>query len=88
MEVKVITHEKEMLTLEIDGEGHTFSNLLREELTNDKTVKKVGYRMENTLINKIIFVLEAKDPVKSLNEACERLRKNNKDYIAAFKKAL
>ena len=88
MELSPLLSEKGKLSFTITGEGHTFCNWLRYALTKDKSVTKVGYRMENTLVDIAQFFIEGKDPMKSLTEALDTLKKENKDLALSFKKVL
>lgn len=86
MEIKILENEKDMLKIEILGEGHTLCNALRKELWEDKTVKSAGYTIGHALTPRPILVVSAADPKKSLSEAIKRLKKTNKELRDKFKK--
>lgn len=85
MELIPLESSKTKLVLEIVGEDHTLCNPIRKELWNDKTVKVAGYSIEHPLISNLVLVIEAADAKKSLLDAIERLKKQNKELAAKFK---
>ena len=85
MELKLIEEDKEKLKIEIKGEGHTFCNLLRDELWNDKSVKAAGYAIEHALMGEPRLLIEASNPVKALQGAIDRLRKKNDEFRSMVK---
>lgn len=90
MEIEVLESSKNRLKFKIKGETHTFCNMLNEELWNDKDVKAAGYRIEQSLEDEPVFILEteSKDPKKTLLEATSRLRKEFKDFESKINKAI
>jgi len=88
MELKLITKKKEKLEVEVVGETHTFCNAIRKELWEDKSIQVAGYNFEHSLIDDPKLIVEAKNPVKSLKDAAERLKKKNKEFLTKFKKAV
>lgn len=85
MELRIIEQDKDRLKIEVKGENHTFCNLLRDELNNDKTVKAAGYRIEATFLSEPTFLIESNNPVKALNGAIERLRTKNENFRSQIK---
>ena len=81
MEIEIIESDKNRLKFKIKGETHTFCKILERELWSDKSTKVAGYRIEHSLENDPIFLLEteSKDPKKVLLEATERLKKEFKE---------
>ena len=77
MELEVLESTKNRLKFKLKGETHTFCNILRRELWNDKSTKIAGYRVEQGLEAEPIFLLEtgSKEPKKVLQDAITRLRK-------------
>ena len=76
MELEVLESSKNSVKFKIKGEGHTFCNLLRKELWNNKNVRVCAYKIEHTLDSIPVFILETedKDPRKVLLEATNRLK--------------
>jgi len=77
MEIEVLDSSKNSIRFRLKGEGHTFCNLLRKELWNDKDVRVAGYKIEHTLESAPIFILEteSKDAKKALLDGTSRLKK-------------
>ncbi|MBI2499400.1 DNA-directed RNA polymerase subunit L [Candidatus Woesearchaeota archaeon] len=90
MEIEVLESEKNRLKFKLKGETHTFCNILNEELWNDKDVKAAGYRIEQSLEDEPIFILEtdSKDPKKVLSDAISRLRKQFKEFESKITKLI
>lgn len=90
MEIEILESSKNKLKFKLKGETHTFCNILRRELLNDKSTKVAGYKIEKSLENEPIFILEmdSKDPKKSLLEATNRLKKEFKELEPKLIKVL
>lgn len=88
MELNVVSKEKNCLKIEIKEEDHTLCNALRKELWNDKDVDISGYQIEHSLIISPVIVVETKkkNPFKALENAADRLLKENNELKALFKK--
>ena len=81
MEIEVLESTKNKLKFKIKGENHTFCNILREELWEDKQTKVSGYNVKKGLETEPVFILEteSKDPKKVLLDGIDRLRKKFKE---------
>jgi len=95
MNLKVLKRTPDETRIEIEGEGHTFCNLLQKALLEDDTVDVAGYSIEHPLVsNPVIYVrMKAKRkpekrPETALKEAAEKIRQRNKEFRASFEKAL
>ena len=88
MEIIVLEKTKNRLMIKIEGEGHTLSNALKEELYNDKKVVAAGYYIKYPQISRPVFTIETsgKDPKKALIDAASRLKKKNKEFLKEFLK--
>jgi len=89
MEIKVIEEKKNRLTFELPGKTHTFCNILKEELLNDKHVKISSYAVEHPLISSPRMIVETdgdETPKASLAAACQRLKKTNDKVRKDFQK--
>jgi DNA-directed RNA polymerase subunit L len=88
MELKVIEKGKKKLVFDLIGADHTFSNSLKKELWNDKSIKISAYNIEHPLIGIPRFIVETdeKDPEKVLLDAVKRLQKKNESYAEDIKK--
>ncbi len=82
MEVVALENEKNRLKLQITGEGHTFCNVLKKELWNDKSVEVAGYSIEHSLTGEPVFTVEVDkgDAKKALLDAVARLKKTAKEF--------
>ena len=89
MELKIIEDKKNRMVFELKGETHTFCNILRKELWNDKHVKSAAYNIEHPLIGipKIIVETDGNEsPKKALKEAVKRMQKVNDKFKKQFMK--
>ena len=88
MEINVQEHTKHRLIFELQGEGHTFCNILRKELWLDKAPDVAGYTIGHSLVSHPLFVVasDKHDPVKLLSAAVERLQKKTAELQEKFKK--
>lgn len=88
MELKVVEKSKKKLVFDLIGADHTFSNALKKELWNDKSIKVSAYNIEHPLIGIPRFIVETddKDPEKALLDAVKRLQKKNEQFLEGAKK--
>lgn len=88
MELKVLEYTGKRLKFDILGEDHTFANILRKELWQDKNVKLAGYSLEHSLVTAPCFVLETdgKDAKDVMEKAIQRLKKLNESVLNNLKK--
>lgn len=88
MELKVVEKSKKKLVFDLVGADHTFSNALKKELWNDKSIKVSAYNVEHPLIGIPRFIVETddKDPEKALLDAVKRLQKKNEQFLEGAKK--
>jgi len=84
MEIKVLEEKKSKLIFEVEGMGHTFLNILKNELWNDNHVKVATFNIRHPIISKPKFILETDggSPKSALIGAVGRLKK----YSDKFKK--
>jgi len=91
MELRVLRRTPNELKIEIEGEGHTFCNLLESVLLEDKMVEFAGYDVPHPLISNAIFFIrtkEGKRPEEALIEAIEKIRRKGKELSQEFNDAL
>lgn len=90
MELKVVEHDGKKLVLEIPGETVTMTNVLREELWEDKNVKESAHMKEHPyLANPKVLVETSRGyPQTALKKAANRIIKQTEDFAEAFKKAV
>ncbi|MDD1671028.1 MAG: DNA-directed RNA polymerase subunit L [Methanomicrobiales archaeon] len=74
MEIKILELTKDRARIAFVGEGHTFMNLLTDEVLKDPAVDVARYTMEYQHSDPEFFITtKKKDPVKVLREACRRI---------------
>jgi DNA-directed RNA polymerase subunit L len=85
--IKVLKKTGNELKIEIEGEGHTFCNLLQSMLNEDKYVEVAGYDLPHPLIPKAILYLRTKkdrSPDKVMENALERIREVTNEFLRLF----
>ena len=87
MDVNVKKSGKDTLNVEIVGDTHTLSNLLREELWNDSAVTFAAYEKKHPYLDNPLLIVKAKDPMKSLKGAVKRCSDNMSLLEKQFVKA-
>jgi len=90
MELNVLKEEKNQLEIELKGGSIGFSNLIKEELWNDKNVDEAAYIKEHPYMSepKIYLKTRGKDPKLVLNNTIKRIEVKLKDLRGEFKRAL
>ena len=88
MEINVLENTKNRLRFEVKGEGHSFCNIIKSELWNQKNVEIAGYHIEHSLVSEPVIVAQSEkgDTKKIILDAVEDLHKKNKSLREAFKK--
>jgi DNA-directed RNA polymerase subunit L len=91
MQVKVLEKKANELKIEIEGEDHSFCNVLQRALLEDDTIEMAGYDIPHPLVsNPIVYVRTRgqRRPETALRNAAEKIRKGNKEVRETFEKAL
>jgi len=91
MRVKILEKKPNELKMEIEGEGHTFCNVLQKALLEDDTVEMAAYDIPHPLIsNPVVYVRTRgrRRPEIALRKAAEKIREQSEDFRTAFAKAL
>lgn len=88
MDITIIEEKKNKFVFELPGEDHTFCNLLREELWNDKDVDVSAYKVDHPLLGTPKVHVETKkgDAKKAVMDAADRVKKNMVANNKAFAK--
>ncbi|MBS3143135.1 DNA-directed RNA polymerase subunit L [Candidatus Woesearchaeota archaeon] len=90
MELKVLEESKTKLHLEIQGLGHGFCNILKQELWNDEHIKISAYSLKHPLVGHPMLIVETdtkKSPRDAIEDAIKRLQKTNEKTSKEFDKA-
>lgn len=90
MELNVLKKDKNLLEVEVRGEGIGFVNLIKEELWNDKNVDEAAYIKEHPyMVEPKLYVKTKKKKVKKVVEdAVKRTQVQLKELKRGFKRAL
>lgn len=82
MKLEILKSEKDHAEFIIEGERHTFPNILKQKLLERKDVEFVSYILEHPTDNKAKFVLKTrgKTPKKVLEEATKDIEKDLTDF--------
>jgi DNA-directed RNA polymerase subunit L len=91
MKIKVLKRTSKELKIEVEGEGHTFCNVLQKALLEDDTIEMAGYDVPHPLVDSAIVYVRTKGkqkPEAALKEATKKILSRNKEFRKSFKKAL
>jgi DNA-directed RNA polymerase subunit L len=91
MELNILKDTKKEFIFEIKGSGHTFCNLLKEELFLIKGVEAASYTIDHPLINipKFIVLTDGKvSPKDALLSAVKKVKSKNTDLNKLIQKVL
>lgn len=89
MEIKIFSKSDREIEIEVVGEGHTFLNLMKSALLQDKRVEAATYDIEHPMISDPILYLrtDGSDPVTVLKEAATSISKQCDDFKKKFTSA-
>ncbi len=82
MNIRVMRRESNELRIEVEGEGHTFCNMLQKVLLEDDTVEMAGYDIPHPLMERSIIYVRTEGrrrPETALRDAAKKLRKKSTD---------
>lgn len=90
MKMEVLKNEKDMAEFRLEGERHSFPNLLRSKLLENKDVEYVSYVLDHPLDRSARFVLKTsgKTPKKVLEEATKEIDAELDEFASKIKKAM
>jgi len=91
MNVKILKKEPNEMRIEIEGESHTFCNLLQKALLEDETIEMASYDIHHPLVSNPIVYVRTKGkrhPETALREATEKIRTRSREFRTSFEKAL
>jgi DNA-directed RNA polymerase subunit L len=83
LKLKILERTTETLKVEIEGEGHTFSNLLESVLLEDRNVEFASYDIPHPLISHTIIMIKTKKgnkPETLLKKAVRKIIKQGKEF--------
>lgn len=91
MKVNVLKRSKGLIKVEVEGEGHSFGNLMQETLLEDKTVDWAGYDQPHPLFRQSIITVRMKgeaQPDKALDRASKKIRADTQEFVEKFSSAV
>ena len=91
MNLKVLARSKNELKLELQGEGHTFCNLLQWILLQDKGVEMAGYDVPHPLVSTATLYIRTKrdsSPEKALTRALAKVGEMSNEFLEKLDKAV
>lgn len=91
MEIKVLKKTPNELKMEIEGEGHTFCNVMQKALLEDETIEMAGYNIPHPLTSSAILYVRTKGkrkPETAIREAVKKIRERSKEFRKIFQKAV
>lgn len=91
MKITVLEKTSNELKIEIEGEGHTFCNVLQKNLLEDSSVEMAGYRIPHPLTSNPIVYVRTKGshkPETALRKAAEKIQQQTEEFQNSFEKAL
>ena len=91
MQIKILENEKNKLLFQLIGADHTFCNALKKELVEVTGVEIATYAIEHPQIGIPKIFIQTKGattPKKALEGAIKKLKADNKEFLAAFEKAV
>lgn len=91
MKVTILEKKSNELKVEIEGEGHTFCNVLQKALLEDDTIEMAAYDIPHPLIsNPIVYVRTNghRRPEIALRKAVKKIRRRSRNFKKTFENAL
>ena len=85
MEIEVIEKTAEKLKLKVNGESHTFLNLLRDKAWLAKA-DQAGYIIEHPYLSTPEVVIRSKNPKKTLSDASDLVAEDCRAFLRELKK--
>ena len=83
MNINIVEDKKNKLVFEVDGIGHTFINLLKNEMWNDENVKIATYTIRHPTVSKPKIIVETngdESPRNAIASAVSRLKKTSEKF--------
>ena len=88
MKVKTLERTGVEVRIEVEGEGHSFCNLLQTTLLEDRNVEMAGYDVPHPLTQRAIIYIKVKkasDPNKALERALKKIAERTDEFLSKFK---
>ncbi|MFH1391758.1 MAG: DNA-directed RNA polymerase subunit L [Candidatus Diapherotrites archaeon] len=90
MKINVIKSEKDYAEFFLEGEKHSFPNLLKQKLLDNSAVEFVSYILEHPSDKNAKFVIKTKgkSPKKVLEDASKEIEKDLDEFQKSIKKTV
>jgi DNA-directed RNA polymerase subunit L len=91
LKINVLKRSKGLLKVEVEGEGHSFGNLMQQTLLEDKTVDWAGYDQPHPLFRQSIITVRMKGEAqadKALDRASKKIRADMEEFVEKFSSAI
>jgi DNA-directed RNA polymerase subunit L len=95
MNVNILKKGANEIRIEIEGESHTFCNVLQKALLEDESVETASYYISHPLVSKPILYVKMKEkhkpekkPETILEDAAEKILNQIKKFRVSFEKTL
>jgi DNA-directed RNA polymerase subunit L len=87
MKIKILDEDRNVLKLQIEGEGHTFCNVVQKALLADERVDMAGYNIAHPLTSSPVIYIRTKGRSKPETVLRKAVKEVQED-VEAFRKAL
>lgn len=91
MRIKILDKDRNVLKLQIEGEGHTFCNIIQKALLDDERVDMAGYDIPHPLTSSPIIYIRTKGrskPETVLRKAVKDIQMDVEAFRKGFDKTL
>ena len=90
MKLKILKNESKEMELEVEGEGHTFCNVVQEAILEEKAVEFAGYSLPHPLVSHPTIYVRTKGrttPTRVFERALKNLEKRIVEFNKEFNKS-
>jgi DNA-directed RNA polymerase subunit L len=91
MRVRILKKLRNELKMEVEGEGHTFCNVIQRALLKDRRVDLAGYSVPHPLTSSPVIYVRTRGqskPATVLQDAIAEVQKESEVFRTALEKAL
>lgn len=91
MRVRILKKLRNELKMEVEGEGHTFCNVIQRALLKDRRVDLAGYSVPHPLTSSPVIYVRTRGqskPATVLKDAIAEVQKESEMFRTALEKAL
>ena len=91
MKIKILKKSHNELKMEVEGEGHTFCNVIQRALLKDRRVDLAGYSVPHPLTSSPVIYVRTRGqskPETVLKDAIVEVQKESEAFRTALEKTL